>query len=570
MAPEQAQGKLKEIGPATDVYGLGSLLYELIGGQPPFQGGTQLETLRLVVSEEPVPPRRLRPDVPRDLESIVLKCLEKAPVHRYPTARALAQDLERFLTGRPTLARPPGRFERARRWARRHPTPLLGVLVLALFGAVVLGGRAWYGAQLEASSRLAEQWDDVARQRERTVRQVQYVADIRQADRLIRSFQLRIADDLLERHRPGAGEDDRRDFAWHHLRRRIHTERRTLRGHEGDVYFAEFSPRGDLLATAGKNGTVRIWSTRSWQLARTIPSQGTEVNVATFSPDGQFLATVGDDGKFNIWSLTTGRCVLERAAHSGPAVIARFAPDGKTVITGGRKDGFIKLWDRVTGAELARFQAQDPRYNLEGAVFSPDGSILATFGGREARLWDWPSPTLFRTLGGHESIQGVAFSHSGARLATVDEGGKMVRVFELPSGRLLRELPGHTAGVFSVAFSSDDKMIISGSDDATIRFWDVASGTQRGIHPGHESRVWTVTLSPDGRTRASASMDGTVKLWDPEPGRDHTLLPIPRPDGVGFSPDGRTVLVVEFKPWAISRWDARTGRFLERVSLDLE
>lgn len=569
MAPEQAEGRLRDIGPATDVYGLGSLLYELLSGQPPFRGQTQLETLRLVVSDEPVPPRRLRPGIARDLECIVLKCLEKSPRRRYATARDLAEDLDRFLAGRPILARPARRIERAGRWVRRHPASLFAVLILALFGAIVLGGRGWYGAQLEASRRLAEQRDGVDRQRERTARQLQYVADIRQAAHLIRTSQSLLADDLLERHRPGAGEDDRRDFAWHHLRRRIHTERRTLRGHEGDVYFVDFSPRGDLLATAGKDGTARIWSTSTWEPVRTIPAARTEVNVAAFSPDGQVLATVDDDGMLKLWSVATGRCVLERAAHRGPSVIARFTADGKTVITGGRKDGFIRLWDRRTSTEVAAFHAEGN--DLENAVISPDGTILVTAGGHsEATLWDLPGRKRLRILSGHDTIQAIAFSHDGKRLATADEGGKRVRLFEVPGGRLVREYPAQSEGVFSVAFSPDDRTIFAGGDDATIRLWDAASSAPRGVHRGHHGRVWTLALSPDGRTLASSGRDGTVKLWDLEPRRDHSLLSIPSFDAVEFSPDGRAVIVVEYGPWAISRWDARTGRFLGRIPLDME
>jgi hypothetical protein len=132
MAPEQAAGKTKEIGPAADLYALGTLLYEQLAGRPPFRADTPLETLQRVVSEEPAPPRRERPAVPADLEAICLQCLRKEPARRYASARELAEDLERFLQGEPVRARRPGALERLRRAAGRHRE-----IVWASVGAVV-------------------------------------------------------------------------------------------------------------------------------------------------------------------------------------------------------------------------------------------------------------------------------------------------------------------------------------------------------------------------------------------------------------------------------------------------
>lgn len=164
MAAEQAAGKSREIGPAADIYGLGAILYEMLTGRPPFKGETTLDTLQQVLSVEPVPPMQLHPKVPRDLQTICLKCLQKAPGSRYASALALAEDLQRFLAGEPILARPVSAWERAAKWARRRPATAALVVVSSLAALGLVLGVFWHNARLRDALQLAEQRREEAQQ----------------------------------------------------------------------------------------------------------------------------------------------------------------------------------------------------------------------------------------------------------------------------------------------------------------------------------------------------------------------------------------------------------------------
>jgi len=248
MAPEQAAGRARELDARTDVYALGAILYELLTGRRSAQGESDVEILRRLVFEEPIAPRRMRPDVPRDLEAICLKCLEKEPNRRYVTAQQLADDLSRFLRGEPTEARPPRPAERLWKWARRRPmiAGLSAALSLLLLTLVV--GSVAFSINLHAA---------LVR-----MRSAVYTGEIRLAQDAMLNNDVGQALELLARHAPTEDDSARGEFAWQFLTNTLHRERARLPRHPGDVYSLSFAPDGRRLATACRDGRVRIWDWR--------------------------------------------------------------------------------------------------------------------------------------------------------------------------------------------------------------------------------------------------------------------------------------------------------------------
>jgi WD40 repeat protein/serine/threonine protein kinase len=570
MSPEQVELSGVDIDTRSDIYSLGVLLYELLTGMTPFDQDTfrtaAFDEMRRIIREQEPPtpstrlvsigntqvavstnrqtdPRKLCRSLRGELDWITMKALEKDRRRRYETAGAFAQDIERFRAHRPVTAGPPSAWYRCHKLARRHRLALAMASIALLSSAIIAGMWTWSVRRLDRANRAIELSRNEVKRQAMEARHHLYAADIRQAYQLMQIGQSPKALELLQRQLPAPGEDDIREFTWYYLMRLADSSQRTLGGFNGAVYHVEFSPHGDLLAAASKDGSVLVWDTTTWRLVRTIVASQTEVNVAAFSPDGKTLATLDDDGYLKLWEIDDGHCRLERQAHKGTAVIAHFTHGGKTLVTGGRADGFVKLWDRHSGALLDSFQAMSP--NLESAVLSPEGSILATAGSEQTRLWDLSHRTNIASLPS-KGAQGVAFSHDGKLLATAHEEGRTVRLWDATTGKCRRVLAEHAQGVFAVAFSRDDRMVISAGDDAAIRFWNTATGNPVGTLLGHRDRIWCVSLSPDGSTLATASSDGTVKLWDARPPTyDQPVWQGSLGDRgqVAFTPDGRMLIV---------------------------
>ncbi len=341
MAPEQAQAKADQIGPATDLYALGAMLYCMITGRPPFQAATPVETLRHVLEQEPVSPRRLNASVSRDLETICLKCLQKEPARRYDRAQALAEDLRRYLAGETIRARPVGGVERLWRWCRRNRTvaALGGGFVLSLLIGILATSYFAVAAKREAtaakaSALRAEQALTLSDRR-------LYAAEIGLVQQDWEKGQVAAMTRRLGSLSPsGSVATDLRSFEWFYLDRLCHQDLRTLRGHAEPVRSVAFSPDGRNLATAGgffqyqRPGTIGIWDSANGEEIRLSNGHAECATRSRSAPMGRVSLPQADSARTRARSRSGMRppggsysTLPETPTRSGVWLSARTADD---------------------------------------------------------------------------------------------------------------------------------------------------------------------------------------------------------------------------------------------------
>jgi WD40 repeat protein/serine/threonine protein kinase len=607
MPPEAFEGQGDARG---DVYSLGVTLYEMVGLRPAFDERDQNKLVKQVTTSEPPPVGRVRPGVPRDLETMIHKAIDRDPARRYQKAEELAEDLRRFIEDRPVKARRISSAERLARWARRNPMVALSLAgVIGVFvAAFVLVSWNYYRAedarQEEAKQRRAADLarDDAQRQ-ENAERWERYRANLIAAGSAMQLHNVTSARSALE-----AAPQEHRSWEWHYFMHQLDTAQHVVRVGD-DIHVTAISPDGSVVAVQSASGSARLRDLRNRQQMRALgnPRPATEfcfspdsktlaydngdriviwdvaanrervflslsekmASPLAFSPNGTRLVAGFEDRTVRVWDTATGKPLLVLRGHGDHVVRACFSPDGRRIASSGANDRTVRLWDVETGQSVTVLKGHEAAVGQ--VVFNAQGDrVLSTdvYPSNKLRLWEATTGKLLAVMPGHTNqANEVAFSPDGGRLAS---GGldHSIRLWDGRTGQAVARLDGHRGHIREVAFSPDGKFLISASNDQTARLWDAATGASLSVLHGHTGTIRAVRFTGDSLTIVTASADGTVRLWDAQTAarsgfiRGHESFVY----AVAFHPDGERVASAAWDG-TVRVWDATSGGQLSVLSV---
>ncbi len=571
MAPEQLEGSIGPVGPATDIYALGTILYQLLTLRPPFQGASQTELLKGILLDRPPAPRGLRPGLPADLEAICLRALEKKPLDRYATAADLAADLRRYLRGEPTMARPVSPLGRLIRWARRSPA-LAGSSILAAAALVaLLAASLIFNQRLSHSLRTSEAERARAQASEYLARDHVYASDLSAAHQAWLANDLASVDRIVAPYRPGGELAVHRTIEAEYLDQLLLGSSQLVARRQGRLGALAVAPGGEWLAAGGQDGSLAVWRLEaqvSTPLWRQSLEEGNEINAVAFSPDGLLLAVAADQGPVQLFQAATGRAVAMLEGHQGWVADVCFSPDGQLLASAG-SDHTARVWDLAS--RTCRATLAEHGDIVRGARFVEQGQRLATTSeDQQLRLWDVATGGLvdehhLKFASGPDAARptDLALAPDDQTLAVTLESSSVS--FWQTSATGLAVLDVYPKNLLrTAALLSDGQTFWAGTNQGEVLVWTRGQAEPHELRRGHRAQVLDIVATPDGQRVFTGSRDGELRQWLGDDGlavrslvsgpwnpRCLTLSPAGDRLAVGTA-EGR-VIVLATRPVAIQR-----------------
>jgi serine/threonine protein kinase len=461
MSPEQARGE--KLDERSDLFSLGSVLYAMATGTPPFQGSSPFVVLREVTEGRHRPAHEANPDIPEDLAVIIEHLLAKKPEDRVQTAREVADLLRQQLLKHATRPEAAASSRRSLRslarsrstWWNRHAGGIAIAIVacnLALLTSELTGLTRWTVLSrrgIAAPSAALEQTP----------------------------------------------------------------ARLVLDAGTGPIWSVAYSPDGKTLAMGIDDGSVRLWDAQSGQLMSRIPAHTGPIWNLAFSNDGATIATASDDGFVRLWDPRTSMNLDEINLHTPVRAVA-FSPDGERLAVGTR-GGLVRVLER---SDLAKVVHTAGHVGVVMSLaFSADGKLLASASGdRTVKVWNVSQPEgrEVTTLQGHQGgVYSVAF-HPKKPIVASGSWDRTIRLWDVNTGKEIRKLEGHAEDIWSVAFCSEGVVLASGSEDRSVKLWEVETGRELKTLRGNVGTIYSVAISPIAKTIATGGRDGMAYLFD--------------------------------------------------------
>lgn len=620
MSPEQARGS-QDVTQLSDVYSLGAILYEMLTGRPPFKGSSVMETVHQVMNEEPVPPVRLNPTMPRDLQTVCLKALQKEPTQRYASALELADDLQRFLDGKPVKARPVSTVERSYRWVKRNPGWASALATVGVLLAVAWQLTMINVAQTRASLRALQQEQNktlLEHQRAETAlsqaEQGLYLASVAQANTAWNSLSMSSMKPLLDQCPPRL-----RRWEWGYLNNLNQRRDDYWRKQSSSITTMAWDPLRQHLATANLQGQISIYHsddpkplmTRQLEILqrqrmaflndgnKLVFVQGTSNELSTVSrgtrivainrhDDGSTPFVWGPDKPFGIADFTV-------CSAKNRFAVTIFRPDDL------KQAGYIKVFSSDTWPPTELGTSQLPAGGCPFIHYSVDGQRIAV-AGVDPLIYILDATTLevedtleaadvdtkpdvaglgnVKLMGkdylwAMRAVHRISFSPDGTLLAAAMHLGG-VKVWDVAMKKQLLFMKSEDDLLSHLQISKDNRRLaIVTNNSEVVRLYDLQTGRQVAAHQGHQGRITSLAFQENGDLLTSSD-DGSVRRWGASDqsnnhvlvGHSQTVL------GTAFHADGKTLATGEGNmlkpksPGKILLWELESRRLKHQIDVD--